>query len=103
MADILSEIKGANRGREDDGCEAQRGRHPRGWRRRGQDRRPERRHAQRDVDLGNGITGLALNLDETEVGVVILGDYTQLQEGGEAAPRASFCKYPWARGCWAAL
>jgi len=35
------------------------------------------------IDLGNGVTGLALNLDETEVGVVILGDYTQLKEGGE--------------------
>src|ERR1700745_2546146 len=33
------------------------------------------------LDLGHGITGLALNLEETEVGVVILGDYTQLQEG----------------------
>ena len=30
------------------------------------------------IDFGNGVTGLALNLDETEVGVVILGDYTQL-------------------------
>ena len=35
------------------------------------------------IDLGHGITGLALNLDETEVGVIILGDYTQLQEGDE--------------------
>ena len=26
------------------------------------------------IDLGQGITGLALNLDETEVGVVIMGD-----------------------------
>src|SRR3954449_9286072 len=36
------------------------------------------------LDLGHGITGLALNLEETEVGVIILGDYTQLQEGDEA-------------------
>src|SRR6201982_656318 len=36
------------------------------------------------IDLGNGITGLALNLDETEVGVVILGDYTQLKGGAQA-------------------
>ena len=35
------------------------------------------------LDLGHGITGLALNLEETEVGVIILGDYTQLQEGDE--------------------
>src|SRR5437879_1035898 len=36
------------------------------------------------LDLGHGITGLALNLEETEVGVVILGDYTRLKEGDEA-------------------
>jgi len=30
------------------------------------------------LDPGHGITGLALDLDKTEVGVVILGDYTQL-------------------------
>src|SRR5512145_3488314 len=35
------------------------------------------------IDLGDGITGLALNLDETEVGVVVLGDYTKLEEGDE--------------------
>src|SRR5437879_13413943 len=35
------------------------------------------------LDLGHGITGLALNLEETEVGVIILGDYTQLEEGDE--------------------
>ena len=34
------------------------------------------------LDLGHGITGLALNLEETEVGVIILGDYTELEEGG---------------------
>src|SRR5262245_8992292 len=35
------------------------------------------------LDFGHGITGLALNLDETEVGAIILGDYTKLQEGDE--------------------
>jgi len=29
------------------------------------------------LDLGHGLTGLALSLDETEVGVIILGDHTQ--------------------------
>jgi len=28
------------------------------------------------LDLGHSVTGLALDLDETEVGVIILGDYT---------------------------
>jgi F-type H+/Na+-transporting ATPase subunit alpha len=35
------------------------------------------------LDLGHGIIGLALNLEQTEVGVIILGDYTQLEEGDE--------------------
>src|SRR5271170_2560703 len=30
------------------------------------------------LDFGQGITGLALNLEETEVGVIILGDYTHV-------------------------
>src|SRR5438552_144581 len=35
------------------------------------------------LDLGHGITGLALSLEDTDVGVIILGDYTRLEEGGE--------------------
>ena len=35
------------------------------------------------IDFGHGITGLALNLEETEVGAIILGDYTQLEQGDE--------------------
>ena len=33
------------------------------------------------IDLGHGITGLALNLEATEVGVVVLGDYTTTRTG----------------------
>ena len=50
------------------------------------------------IDLGNGITGLALNLDETEVGVVILGDYTQLKEGGEARTTGRLLQVPVGKG-----
>src|SRR5512147_567267 len=46
------------------------------------------------IDLGNGIVGLALNLDETEVGVVILGDYTQLKEGAEARTTGKLLQVP---------
>jgi F-type H+-transporting ATPase subunit alpha len=46
------------------------------------------------IDLGNGITGLALNLDETEVGVVILGDYTQLEEGDEVRATGKLLQVP---------
>src|SRR5437868_5847063 len=35
------------------------------------------------IDFGNGIVGLALNLEETEVGAIILGDYTHVVEGQE--------------------
>ena len=35
------------------------------------------------LDFGNGIIGLALNLEETEVGAIILGDYTSIREGAE--------------------
>src|SRR5437764_13914920 len=35
------------------------------------------------IDFGNGIVGLALNLEETEVGAIILGDYTHIAEGTE--------------------
>ena len=38
------------------------------------------------LDLGHGVTGLALSLDETEVGVIILGDYTQ-PRGRRRGPR----------------
>ncbi len=46
------------------------------------------------IDLGNGVTGLVLNLEETEVGVIILGDYTQLKEGGEARTTGKLLQVP---------
>src|SRR3954452_2528084 len=46
------------------------------------------------LDLGHGIIGLALNLEETEVGVIILGDYTQLQEGDEARTTGKLLQVP---------
>jgi F-type H+-transporting ATPase subunit alpha len=46
------------------------------------------------IDLGHGITGLALNLEETEVGVIILGDYTQLEEGAEARCTGKLLQVP---------
>src|SRR5215471_844784 len=50
------------------------------------------------IDLGHGITGLALNLDETEVGVVILGDYTRLEEGDEVRTTGKLLQVPVGRG-----
>jgi F-type H+/Na+-transporting ATPase subunit alpha len=50
------------------------------------------------IDLGRGITGLALNLDETEVAVIILGDYTQLREGDEARTTGKLLQVPVGKG-----
>jgi F-type H+-transporting ATPase subunit alpha len=50
------------------------------------------------IDLGHGITGLALNLDETEVGVIILGDYTQLSEGDEVRATGKLLQVPVGKG-----
>src|SRR3954462_7163548 len=50
------------------------------------------------IDLGHGLTGLALTLDETEVGVIILGDYTQLQEGDEVKGTGRLLEVPVGKG-----
>jgi F-type H+-transporting ATPase subunit alpha len=50
------------------------------------------------LDLGHGITGLAIDLDETEVGVAILGDYTQLEEGDEVRTTGKLLQVPVGKG-----
>src|SRR5689334_3963077 len=35
------------------------------------------------IEFPHGVAGLAMNLDETEVGAVLLGDYTELREGDQ--------------------
>src|SRR6187455_1993984 len=50
------------------------------------------------LDFGHGITGLALNLDETEVGAIILGDYTKLQERDEVRATGRLLQVPVGKG-----
>jgi F-type H+-transporting ATPase subunit alpha len=50
------------------------------------------------LDFGKGITGLALNLEETEVAVVILGDFSQLHEGGEVRATGKLLQVPVGKG-----
>src|SRR5262252_1962106 len=50
------------------------------------------------LDLGHGVTGLALNLEETEVGVIILGDHTLLNEGDEVRTTGKLLQAPVGRG-----
>ena len=52
------------------------------------------------LDFGNGVTGLALNLEETEVGAIILGDYTKpSKKVRRSAPPASCFRCQSARAC----
>jgi F-type H+-transporting ATPase subunit alpha len=46
------------------------------------------------LDFGNGVIGLALNLEETEVGAIILGDYTKIEEGGEVRTTGKLLQVP---------
>src|SRR3989475_5934890 len=46
------------------------------------------------LDFGKGVTGLALNLEETEVGAIILGDYTKIAEGDEVRTTGKLLQVP---------
>ncbi len=50
------------------------------------------------LDFGNGVIGLALNLEETEVGAIILGDYTQIKEGAEVRTTGKLLQIPVGKG-----
>jgi len=50
------------------------------------------------LDFGNGVTGLALNLEETEVGAIILGDYTGIKEGQEVRTTGKLLQVPVGKG-----
>src|SRR6266849_5710036 len=46
------------------------------------------------LDFGDGVVGLALNLEETEVGAIILGDYTKIREGTEVRTTGRLLQVP---------
>src|SRR5476651_863125 len=50
------------------------------------------------IDFGDGIVGLALNLEETEVGAIILGDYTAIKEGREVRTTGKLLQVPVGKG-----
>ncbi len=50
------------------------------------------------LDFGNGIMGLALNLEETSVGAIILGDYTKVKEGQEVRTTGRLLEVPVGKG-----
>src|SRR5258705_1827048 len=50
------------------------------------------------LDFGGGITGLALNLEETEVGAIILGDFAKIKEGQEVRTTGRLLSVPVGKG-----
>ncbi|MBL8828953.1 MAG: F0F1 ATP synthase subunit alpha, partial [Planctomycetaceae bacterium] len=46
------------------------------------------------VEFANGTMGLAFNLEEHSVGIVILGDYLQIQEGDEVKSTGRLLSVP---------
>src|SRR5690606_6008060 len=50
--------------------------------------------AQELLEFPNGIMGMAFNLEEETVGVLILGDYTQIQEGDQVRTTGRIVEIP---------
>src|SRR5213082_1402649 len=50
------------------------------------------------LDFGNGVIGLALNLEENEVGAIILGDYRGVREGSEVRTTGKLLSVPVGKG-----
>lgn len=50
------------------------------------------------LDFGGGVVGLALNLEETDVGAIILGDYTGIKEGQEVRTTGKLLQVPVGKG-----
>ncbi|HYG21996.1 MAG TPA: F0F1 ATP synthase subunit alpha [Verrucomicrobiae bacterium] len=50
------------------------------------------------LDFGNGVVGIALNLEETEVGAIILGDYLSVHEGSEVKTTGKLLSVPVGKG-----
>src|SRR2546423_4546835 len=51
-------------------------------------------HEIRSSETGNTVTALALNLEEDNIGAVILGDYLQLKEGDEVRRTSRVLEVP---------
>ena len=46
------------------------------------------------IEFPGGVTGMALNLEESEVGVVLLGDYTSISEGSSCRTTGKLLSVP---------
>ena len=51
------------------------------------------------IEFPGGVTGLAMNLEEGEVGVVLLGDYAKITEGMECRTTGKLLSVPVGEAC----
>src|SRR5476649_905336 len=50
------------------------------------------------LDFPGGVTGIALNLEETEVGAIIIGDFSKIKEGDEVRTTGKLLQVPVGKG-----
>jgi F-type H+/Na+-transporting ATPase subunit alpha len=50
------------------------------------------------VEFENGVKGIALNLEESSVGVMVLGDYTRIEEGNSVSATGELLRVPVGEG-----
>jgi F-type H+-transporting ATPase subunit alpha len=50
------------------------------------------------IDFGDGVTGLVMNLEETEIGAIILGNYLGVREGQEVRTTGRLLSVPVGKG-----
>jgi F-type H+-transporting ATPase subunit alpha len=50
------------------------------------------------LDFGHGVSGIAMNLEEDQVGVVLLGEYTEVKEGDEVRRTRRIMSVPTGQG-----
>ncbi len=55
------------------------------------------------LEFPHGVMGLALNLEESQVGVVLLGEYTEIREGDQVRRTGRIMEVPSAKLWWDAL
>lgn len=52
------------------------------------------------VEFENGVTGVALNLEESNVGVILLDNVNKVTEGMSVKRTGEIASIPWAKVCW---
>ena len=50
------------------------------------------------IEFGRGISGIAMNLEEDQVGAVLLGDYLEIKEGDEVRRTGRIMSVPVGKG-----